>query len=163
MRQKVVAVVAFIFLGSFQLRSQTTSTAILGTVTDPSNAVVAGALVTLLQVQTGIKREDVTSSTGDYAFPLLDPGEYSVTVEAKGFKTETVRSIKLELNLRARIDVHLQVGTEVQRVEVNTTAALLSTDQATLGQVVDTRPIQELPMAGRNLAEIGRASCRERG
>jgi len=80
-------------------------------VTDPTGAVVTGAKVTVLHVQTGIKRTDVTSSTGDYTFPLLDPGEYAVTVEAKGFKTETVRGINLELNLRARIDLHLQVGT----------------------------------------------------
>lgn len=115
---------------------------------------MAGAKVTLLQVQTGIKRQDVTSSSGDYVFPLLDPGDYAVTVEAKGFKTETATGINLELNLRARIDIHLQVGSEVQTVEVSTTAALLSTDQATLGQVVDTRPIEELPMAGRNLAAV---------
>ncbi len=85
MRRVYVAVPVFLFLvGAPGLRSQTTSTAILGTVTDPSGAVVAGAKVTLLQVQTGIKRQDVTSSSGDYVFPLLDPGEYAVTVEAKG-------------------------------------------------------------------------------
>ena len=146
--------IAASFLGAMSLSAQTNSTAIVGTVTDPSGAVVTGAKVTLLQVQTGIKRTDTTSSSGDYSFPLLDPGEYSVTVEVKGFKTETVRSIPLELNLRARIDVHLQVGNEVQTVEVNGSAAILSTDQATLGQVVDTRPIEELPMAGRNLAAV---------
>ena len=147
-------VLSYAFCSLLRLNSQTTSTAILGTVTDPSGAVVTGAKVTLLQVQTGTRRQEVTSSSGDYSFPLLDPGEYTVTVEAKGFKTETVRGISLELNLRARIDVHLEVGTEVQSVEVNTTAALLSTDQATLGQVVDTRPIEELPMAGRNVAAV---------
>src|SRR5215471_14473152 len=154
MRRIGFASVVFVFLGALPLGSQTTSTAILGTVTDPTGAVVTGAKVTLLQVQTGIKRTEATSSTGDYTFPLLDPGEYTVTVEAKGFKTETVRDINLELNLRARIDVHLQVGAEAQTVEVSTSAALLSTDQATLGQVVDTRPIEELPMAGRNLAAV---------
>ncbi len=154
MRLIPVTAVLFVFLGVLKLNSQTTSTAVLGTVTDPSGGLVAGAKVTLLQVQTGIKRQDVTSSTGDYTFPLLDPGEYAVTVESKGFKTETVKGIALELNLRARIDVHLQVGTELQTVEVTTSAALLSTDQATLGQVVDTRSIEELPMAGRNLAAV---------
>src|SRR5436190_15712347 len=98
-------IVAFLFVFiTAELTAQTTSTAILGTVTDPTGAVVSGARVTLLQVQTGIKRSDVTSSSGDYVFPLLDPGEFAVTVEAKGFKTETTRGINLELNLRARID-----------------------------------------------------------
>jgi hypothetical protein len=143
-----------VFFGVLWLDAQTTSTAIVGTVTDPSGAVVTGAKVTLLQVQTGIKRSDLTSSTGDYAFPLLDPGEYSVTVEAKGFKTETLTNINLELNQRARADAHLQIGTEAQTVEVATQTALLSTDQATLGQVVDTRNIMDVPMASRNLGAM---------
>src|SRR5256885_15295181 len=116
-------ILAILVLGAMSLCAQTNSTAIVGTVTDPSGAVVVGAKITLLQVQTGIKRTDVTSSSGDYAFPLLDPGEYTVTVEAKGFKTETVRSSPLELNLRARIDAHLQVRNEAQTVEVNGSAA----------------------------------------
>ena len=126
-------ILAILVLGAMSLCAQTNSTAIVGTVTDPSGAVVVGAKVTLLNVQTGIKRTDVTSSSGDYSFPLLDPGAYTVTVESKGFRTETVTNIQLELNLRARIDVHLQVGNEVQTVEVSSSAAILSTDQATLG------------------------------
>ncbi|HXI41133.1 MAG TPA: carboxypeptidase-like regulatory domain-containing protein, partial [Bryobacteraceae bacterium] len=92
--------------GILPVYSQTSSTAVLGTVTDATGAVLVGAKVTLLQVQTGIKRQDTTSGTGDYNFPLVDPGEYSVTVEAPGFKTETRSGIQLELNLKARIDFH---------------------------------------------------------
>jgi len=133
---------------------QTSSTAILGTVTDATGAVVVGAKVTLLQVQTSIKRVDTTSSTGDYNFPLLDPGEYSVTVEAPGFKRATNSGVQLELDLKARIDFHLEVGTEVQTVEVTSQAALLNTDQATLGQVVSTRRVEELPLNGRNVGAL---------
>lgn len=113
-----------------------------------------GAKVTLLQVQTSIKRVDTTSSTGDYNFPLLDPGEYSVTVEAPGFKRATNSGVQLELDLKARIDFHLEVGTEVQTVEVTSQAALLNTDQATLGQVVSTRRVEELPLNGRNVGAL---------
>src|SRR6516225_7429114 len=98
MRGVNVAVSVAVFSGILSVNAQTTSTAVIGTVTDPSGAFVTGAKVTLLQVLTGIKRTDVTSSSGDYAFPLLDPGEYAVTVEAKGFKTEMVKGIDLELN-----------------------------------------------------------------
>ena len=121
---------------------------------DSTGAVVVGARVSLLQVQTGIKRQDVTSSTGDYNFPLLDPGEYSVTVEAPGFKTETHSGIQLELNLKARIDFHMEVGAAAQTVEVSSQAALLNTDQATLGQVVNTRRVEELPLNGRNVGAL---------
>ena len=137
MRCVLVFAVVSAFTGPLPLFSQTSSTAVLGTVMDSSGAVVVGAKVTLLQVQTGIKRQDMTSSTGDYNFPLLDPGEYSVTVEAPGFKKETHSGIQLELNLKARIDFHMEVGAAVQTVEVTSQAALLNTDQATLGQVVN--------------------------
>src|SRR4029079_13798708 len=90
----------------------------------------------------------------DYNFPLLDPGDYSVTVEAPGFKTETRSGIQLELNLKARIDFHMEVGPETQTVEVTSQAALLSTDQATLGQVVNTRRVEELPLNGRNVGAL---------
>ncbi len=134
--------------------AQTTSTAILGTVTDPSGAVVSGAKVTLLQVQTGIRRQDITSNTGDYSFPLLDPGVYSVTVESPGFQTQTRAGIRLELDQKARIDFNLQVGTETQTVEVTSQGALLSTDQASLGQVVNRQQVVELPLNGRNIGAL---------
>src|SRR5437762_14147665 len=86
--------IVFAIAGILPVYSQTSSTAVLGTVTDATGAVLVGAKVTLLQVQTGIKRQDTTSGTGDYNFPLLDPGEYSVTVEAPGFKTETHSAIQ---------------------------------------------------------------------
>src|SRR5215472_9597186 len=154
MRSIWVPTVVLAIIGVSPLFSQTSSTAILGTVVDASGAVLVGAKVTLLQVQTGIKRQDTTSSTGDYNFPLLDPGEYSVTVEASGFKTETHSGVQLELNLKARIDFHMEVGAEAQKVEVTSQAALLSTDQATLGQVVNTRRVEELPLNGRNVGAL---------
>ena len=134
--------------------AQTTSTSILGTVTDPTGAVITTAKVTATQVATGLKRSELTSSTGDYNFPLLDPGEYEVTVEMAGFKTETRKNITLELNQKARIDFTLQVGAQSERVEVNAEAALLRTDDPSLGQVVETRRVEELPLNGRNLAGL---------
>jgi hypothetical protein len=154
MRHRWTVAVVLAFTGVLPLFSQTSSTAILGTITDSSGAVLVGAKVTVLQVQTGIKRQDTTSGTGDYNFPLLDPGQYSVTVEAPGFKTETRSGIQLELNLKARIDFRMEVGTETQTVEVTSQAALLSTDQATLGQVVNTRRVEELPLNGRNVGAL---------
>src|SRR6185503_13399466 len=152
---RILTIVSFaVLICVLPLIGQTSSTAILGTVSDPSGAVLVGAKVTLLQIRTGIKRQDTTSNTGDYSFPLLDPGEYSVTVEAPGFKTATRSAIQLELDLKARIDFHMEVGTEVQTVEVSAQGALLSTDQDTLGHVVSTRRIEELPLNGRNIGAL---------
>jgi len=72
----LLTLISMIGSGFSPLLGQTTSTTILGTVTDSSGAVVPGVKVTALQVQTGLKREETTSSTGDYSFPLLNVGEY---------------------------------------------------------------------------------------
>jgi len=136
------------------VQAQTTSTSILGTVTDASGAVVPGAKVTVLHVKTGVKREDVTSSTGDYSFPLLDVGEYDVTVEASGFRAEVRRNVILEINEKRRVDFSLQVGQTTERVEVTAEAAILRTDDATLGQTVEQRRVEELPLNNRNLGAL---------
>ncbi|HZT30514.1 MAG TPA: carboxypeptidase regulatory-like domain-containing protein [Bryobacteraceae bacterium] len=154
MKRVITASILLALCVSGFLWAQTSSTSILGTVTDPSGAVVVGARVTLLNVQTGIKSVGVTTSSGDYNFPLLNPGEYAVTVEAPGFKTFTRTGIHLELDLKARIDAHMEVGTAQQTVEVTSQGALLQTDQATLGQVMNQQSVQELPLNGRNIGAL---------
>src|SRR5215207_2508648 len=103
MRLKSISVALFLLGGSLQLSTQTTSTSILGTVMDSSGAVISGAKVTALNTNTGIKREDVTSTTGDYNFPLIDVGVYEVSVEVSGFKTETQKNVVLQINQKARV------------------------------------------------------------
>jgi len=154
MRGIVRGTVLVLLLSLSHALAQTTSTSILGTVRDTSGAVISTAKVTVIAVRTGIKRTELTSNTGDYNFPLLDPGEYQVTVEVPGFKTETRSNITLELNQKARIDFSLSVGAQSERVEVSAEVALLQTDEASLGQVVTTRRIEELPLNGRNLAGL---------
>jgi Carboxypeptidase regulatory-like domain len=134
--------------------AQTTSTSILGTVTDSSGAIVAGARLTVRDVDTGIQREEVSSNTGDYNFPLLNVGNYEVTVSKEGFKTESRRGIQLELNQKARVDFTLEVGAITERVEIQSEAPILSTEDASLGLVVNTRTIEELPMNGRNIGSL---------
>ncbi|MBI3697684.1 MAG: carboxypeptidase regulatory-like domain-containing protein, partial [Acidobacteria bacterium] len=89
------------------LSAQTTSTEVLGTVTDPSGAVIPGAKVTLLRAATGQSREVTTSSDGNYSFPLIDIGEYSVRVEAQGFKTQEKTGIVVQLQQKARLNFEL--------------------------------------------------------
>lgn len=134
--------------------AQTASTSILGTVSDSSGATVAGAKVTILETDTGITREEITSNTGDYNFPLLNVGNYEVTVTKAGFKTESRRGIQLELNQKARVDFTLEVGAITERVEIQSAAPILNTEDASLGLVVNTRTIEELPMNGRNIGSL---------
>ncbi len=134
--------------------AQTTSTTILGTVTDSSGAVIAGAKVTVVNTRTSVKREDTSSSTGDFSFPLLDVGVYDVTVDAQGFKSEVRRNIVLAINEKVRVDFSMQVGATTEKVEVVAETATLRTDDATLGQTIEQRRVEELPLNTRNLGAL---------
>ncbi len=98
--------------------AQTDSTQILGLLTDASGAVIAGATVTAKHVATGDVRSTTSNESGNYIFPLLSIGEYELTVSAAGFKSEVRTGIVLQLQQKARLDFTLQVGQQVERVEV---------------------------------------------
>ena len=134
--------------------AQTTSTEVVGTVTDSTGAVIPGGHVTLLRVETGERRQTTTTRTGDYAFPLIEIGTYSVTVEVAGFKTQTKTGIRVELQQIARVNVSLAIGETSERVEVVATGVELKTDDAVVGQVLDNRRISELPLNGRNIGAL---------
>jgi hypothetical protein len=145
--------VAILFLAAFGAYSQTASTQILGIVTDSSGAVVPGAAISAKRIQTGDVRTTTSNETGNYIFPLVDSGDYEVTVAAPGFRTEVRRNVQLELNQKARIDFQLQVGQQAETIEISSALPLLKTEDATLGSVVDSKRIVELPLNGRNFAQ----------
>ena len=134
--------------------AQTTSTSILGTVTDASGASISGAKVTATNVKTSVASTTVTTETGDYAFPILDIGEYQVVVEQPGFKGETRKGIVLQVNEKFRVDFRLQVGSQAEPITVTAEAANLRTDEASIGGTVEQRRLVELPMNGRNVGNF---------
>ena len=117
MRQIPSAISTLLLLCGMAL-SQTLDTGILGTVTDPTGAAVAGAAVTITQTATGVKRNSVTAADGKYEVRYLVPGEYTVQVTASGFRAAQATNLTLQLNQQARLDVPLQVGDVQQTVEV---------------------------------------------
>jgi hypothetical protein len=134
--------------------AQTVSTQILGLVTDQTGAAIPGAAITLRRTATGDVRTTVTNETGNYVFPLLEIGEYEVTCSASGFKTEVRRGIGLQLQQKARIDFSMQVGQQVETVEVTATTPLLRTEDATLGAVVEHKRVVDLPLNMRNFGQL---------
>jgi hypothetical protein len=127
---------------------------ILGTVTDPSGAVVRKAKVTVREVATGITRSDVTSETGEYSIPQLPAGQYELTVEEPSFKKAERTGIELRVDDRLRIDVALTLGNVAETVQVEAAAPVVSTDSATVGNVVDNKKVTELPLNGRNFLQL---------
>ncbi len=134
--------------------AQTTSTTILGVIADSTGAVINGAKVTVTNTSTRVSREVVTSTTGDFTFPLVDVGIYDVMVDAQGFKTEIRRNVIVNINEKVRVDFAMQVGAASDRVEVTAEGATLRTDDATLGQTIEQRRVEELPLNNRNIGAL---------
>src|SRR6185295_6319733 len=104
--------------------AQTTAT-IVGTVTDPTGAVVPGVSITVSSKATGLTRKTSTNQSGNYAAPLLPVGTYSVAAEVNGFKKKTVTGILVEVNQESRVDIALEVGSVTDSVTVSGEGARL--------------------------------------
>lgn len=144
----------FSMLCAGTLRAQETAD-IVGTVTDTSGAVIPGATVTLTNIGTNIQQTTVTNSTGDFVFNLLQVGTYSVKVEAKGFKSFVAPNISLSAGDRARADAKMEVGDVSQTVEVSgTVAPALQTDTSTIGSLVPSQSVEDLPLDSRNIVRL---------
>ena len=125
---------------------------ILGSVQDSSGAVVPGATVILTGMDTGGTQTATTDAGGNYLFAQLKPGRYSLAASKEGFQTQTVSQVELLVGQRPRVDITLAVGAVSQRVEVSAGGVqLLETQTSAMGQVIQERPVQELPLNGRNL------------
>lgn len=135
-------------------RSQTTSTTILGSVRDQSGAAVPAAVVTATHRATNQSRKVSTNEQGYYVLPALEVGEYTLTVRKPGFRTQVRSGIVLQVNQKRTVDLALDVGEVVERVEVTASATALDAASATLGTVVEQRKIVDLPLNGRNYAQL---------
>ncbi len=133
---------------------QQVTAAFTGQVTDPSGAPVPGAKVTATDADRGTKWPTVSNADGEYSLPRVPIGNYDVKVEKEGFQTAAQNHVMLQMNQVARLDFHLQVGSLSQTVEVTANEAVLQTQSTQLGQVIDARTNEELPLATRNYVQL---------
>ncbi|MCC6589933.1 MAG: TonB-dependent receptor [Bryobacterales bacterium] len=152
--RRVLILALCLVLTAAGLWAQSTTQSVLGIVSDSSGAVIPGAKVTLTNTGTNVTLTATTNDTGNYTFPLIQVGNYDLKVEAQGFKTEMVRSIRVETAAQVRQDVKLDVGNVAESVEVNASSVLLNTENATVGAVIENRRIVELPLNGRNMQSL---------
>lgn len=136
------------------LVAQTTSGRILGSVTDPSGAVLSGATVTITDTQRGTTRVLTTDQSGAYVASNLDPGIYKVRAEAKGFKTIERLNVPLEVAKDVLIDFALQTGNVTETVTVMEDVPLINTTSSTLGGTLSNKEINDLPLNGRNYENL---------
>lgn len=130
------------------------STEILGIVEDSSGAPVSGAEITATHIATGEARKAVTGDSGVYVISFARPGAYNLSAGKTGFKTESRSGLNLQLNQKARVNFVLQVGAVSERIEVSAAAVILNTDDATIGNVVEQKRVVDLPLNGRNFANL---------
>jgi outer membrane receptor protein involved in Fe transport len=127
---------------------------ITGVVTDSSGGIVVGATVTVLNTQTNASRTAKTNSVGSYSFPALLPGVYNVTAELEGLRAQTMKGIELQVQQVARLDFELAVGTLSEAITVSGGTPLLTTENATVGTVIENKRIVDLPLNGRNFTAL---------
>jgi hypothetical protein len=151
----------FLFIAglfAFIVAAQLPTGQITGIVTDSTGANVAGAEVEAQNTSTGIVSKTVSNESGDYIFPVLTPGRYSVVVRKPGFESVTRSSIELTVSQMARIDFGLKVGSTREMVEVKATTPLLESATASLGQVIESKAVSDLPLNGRNFLQLAKLS-----
>ena len=149
------AVVLFVVIAStFTLKGQSTYGTVDGTVSDASGAAVPGAQVTLTNSGTHEKRTQTTSAQGLYQFVNVVPGEYLLEVEKSGFKHFTRENVTVQVQQDTHIDASLPVGQVTETVRVSAETPLLQAETSSLGQVVEERKANELPLNGRNIFNL---------
>ncbi len=134
--------------------SQTTSALIFGTVTDGSGAVLAGTSVRAVKTDTKVTSTVISNGDGNYVFPGLAPGSYSVSCEQQGFRGFVREGIVLEVNQRARVDITLQVGEVREAVSVQGDITTVDTFSSTVKEVVDPKRMVDLPLNGRRSLQL---------
>ena len=127
---------------------------ILGTVTDQSGGVVSGATVTVIDTQRNVSRSITTDDAGAYNAPNLTPGNYTVRVEAKGFKRIERLNVVIEVGHEVRVDLTVQPGEQNQTVTVTESVPLVETTNATMGGTLENTDIVDLPLNGRDFQNL---------
>jgi hypothetical protein len=127
---------------------------VLGTVRDSSQSAVPTARVTLLNIDTGIKAVTTTDDSGNYLFSNVKIGRYKVSVEKAGFSTAFADQVQVDVNARQRVDLSLTVGQVSESVQVSAAVATIEADSTDRGQVINQKQIVELPLNGRNYADL---------
>jgi hypothetical protein len=144
-----VAVFAALLSISASLFGQEFRGSFSGAVNDPSGAAIAGAKVTATETRTGTKTNTVTDASGKYVVPFLAPGLYQITVQAAGFKVSQRNDLTLGSDEKPVIDFRLEVGDAATSVVVSADAPLLDSENASVGQSITTKEVEEMPLNGR--------------
>ncbi len=151
--QRAVLVLIGLAIALATAQAQSNYAVIRGSILDPQHRPVVGARVHVTAVETGAEREVVSNATGLYEIAGLQPGAYTLAVDSSGFLQAT-EAINLEVGQQATLDLQLRLGSDKQSVTVQASGELLKTQDASVGEVVDERSVDSLPLNGRMLIDL---------
>jgi hypothetical protein len=155
LRWSTLLVVLGLALLNANIYGQGTGTgSILGTVTDPSGAVVPNAKITITNLDNGFVRTTTSNATGNFSAPELPVGHYQLRVEVQGFKTYQLKNISLNVTQTMRLNPVLQIGTASQSVTVEADAIQVQSDTSDVSQTISANDVQNLPTNGRNILQL---------
>ena len=144
-------VIAALLTGSGGLARGQAAASANGIATDPTGAVVPGAKIEIVNMDTGLRREAATNAAGRYLFAQIAPGRYEFTARAEGFQNVIVSDVQLQVNTPLTLNITFEkIGEVTESVTVSAEAAQVNTTDASLGNVISTRPITQLPLLARN-------------
>jgi Carboxypeptidase regulatory-like domain/TonB dependent receptor len=148
-----------VILSVLPLQAQVDTGSITGTVSDSSGAVVSGAKVTLTNEGTAVSLAVTTGSDGSYTFSPVKIGSYKIDASAQGFKTVTQLHVVVNVSGNVLVNLKLPTGSVSETVEVTTSIPVLQTQDASVGQVMDSRNVNNLPLNGRNFTFLAQLSA----
>ena len=149
LRLTLLVCLPLFLLGAFPLHAQRYLASLTGNVSDPTSAKIVGATIMATDLTTKFSTKAVTNGSGDYSIPFLAPDTYDVTVDAKGFRTETHTGVVLTAGSDVRTDFTLTVGSQTETVTVGATTPLLDTASASIGTTFTEQQVHDLPSMGR--------------
>ena len=150
----LLPIIALVAIVAISATAQTTSGSIYGTISDQGGSVIPNATVTVKNNATGETRTVVSNGAGNYLFPALQPGNYTVTAHEKGFQTETQNGVQLAVAQNVQASFKLPVGSQNQTITVSATTTLVDTRESQLGETVGRVRIRDLPLNGRNAYDL---------
>jgi hypothetical protein len=141
-------------LATLSAYGQTTTGAIFGTITDQSGAAIPSSTVTATDLKTGIVRTAQTNSSGNYVFPSVPPGDYAITAAAPSFATQTKSGVHVDVNQSSQASFEMAVGSTAETVTVSPSTTVIETRESQIGQTVDQKRIEDLPLNGRDVSSL---------
>ena len=155
--QRIISIVALVFILSAGSAFAQVNSSIGGIVQDASEALIPGVTITATNTETGVVNTTVTNESGAYNFPAILPGTYKLAASLPGFKPVTYNEVNVSPASPVRLNFRLEVGTVSQSVEVSVAAdSLLAASSASIGEVLTSKRVTELPLVSNNVLDLVR-------